>query len=143
MLSLYELRNNDFIRQCRKMTLDAPSGKHLTMRQIAEKAICGGAPRYYVTFDYAYRMLRKWRNGDFSDKCDDIRVRQWRELAAKTDELKSKNPGLTDYTALGRVLAFDTASRFFISPGYALRLIHRISRENDRCRHKRCRHYSH
>ena len=125
MLHLYQLRNNDFIRMCRKMTLDAPSTESLTVRRVVEKALDREAPRYYLTFDYAYRMLRRWRKGTVVGG-DTIRRKQWAELAAKVDALIAKNPALTDYTALGRVLAFDTASRFFISPGYALRLMQRI-----------------
>ncbi len=125
MLHLYQLRNNDFIRMCRKMTLDAPSTESLTVRRVVEKALDREAPRYYLTFDYAYRMLRRWRKGAVVGG-DTIRRKQWAELAAKVDALIAKNPALTDYTALGRVLAFDTASRFFISPGYALRLMQRI-----------------
>lgn len=144
MLHLYQLRNNDFIRLCRKMTLDAPSGEYLTERRVIEEALNREAPRYYVTFDYAYRMLRQWRKGVVVGG-DTIRQKQWAELAAKVDALIAENSALTDSTALGRVLAFDTASRFFISPGYALRLIQRIRQENRRCRHPhgRVRHKLH
>lgn len=143
MLQLYKLRNDDFIRRCRRMTLDAPAGKTQTMRQIVEKVINSEAPRYYVTFEHAYRMLRRWRKGAFAADYDPLKIALWKELADKSDALIKENPALCDYTALGRILAFDKASRFFISPNYAIRLMQKIIHENRRNRYNHLRHHSH
>ncbi len=132
MLELLKTRNRDFVARCRHIAADTD----LTQRQIVERVIAEGAPSYYVTFDYAYRRLRQWRSGRLPASTSAVRLQQWQEIASRIDEKKCRNPALTDYSALCHVLTSCKASRYFITPGYGLRLLHRLGAISP---HRRCR----
>lgn len=137
MLELIHTRNRDFVARCRILAADTD----LSQRQIVERAIAEGAPSYYVTFNYAYRRIRQWRSGSLPASTSPIRLRQWEEIASRIDDKKCRNPGMSDYTALCHVLASCRASRYFITPGYGLRLLHRLGAVSHHRRHKHRRIY--
>lgn len=140
MLNLKELRDSDFI-QCRQQVLRQwPHDLPLTVNAIAEATIAAGAPRYYVSHLHGMRMLCRLRRGEKVGEPGSAVASQWDEILAKVDDLRARNPWLTDDTALARVLAFERASRFFISPAYAVRLAQSITatrRNPARHRHHR------
>lgn len=137
MLNLKELRDSDFL-ECRQQVLRQwPHDLQLTVNAIAEATIAAGAPRYYVSHLHGMRMLCRLRRGERVGAPHSAVAAQWDEILAKVDDLRARNPWLTDDTALARVLAFERASRFFISPAYGVRLAQSITASR---RHHHHRH---
>lgn len=126
MFEAMKTRDRDFLKVCRRIR-ENQGGARLTMRQVAGKAVKTEAPGYYVTFDYAYRMLRLLRNGRISPDYNRIKIQQWEELRVKVDKVRKSYGIRDDATALGLVLAGGRASRFFISQAYGLRLLKNLN----------------
>lgn len=118
-------RNKDFLAVCKRI-VEESRGERLTSRRLVKRAIESNAPSYYVTFDYAYRMLRRMRNGTLPRDYNRIRKRQWEEIMMKVDRVKESYGMRDDATALGMVLAGGRASGFFISHEYGLKLYRKL-----------------
>lgn len=123
MLEYIEQRDRDFTARCRELRKGLRPGERVTRRELVERAIGGGAPCYYLTFDYAYRMLRDYRRGRLPPRYNRLKTQMLQELARKTDSYKQSTGCTADTEALSVVLARGAASRFFISPDYAIRLL--------------------
>lgn len=133
MLDLINLRNREFVERYNRLRdLALERRQPLKHSELVCDAILKGAPRYYTTFDYAYRMICLLRKGLIPPDYNPLRLAQWREIASKIDHIKDSLRIATDYKALSIVLSRSTASRFFISQPYAERLLHRLRRENRR-----------
>lgn len=131
MLDLIELRNREFLERYRRLRdLAATRRQPISQSGIIHETIMSGAPRYYTTFDYAYRMICLLRRGNLPLGYNDIRHAQWREISYKVDKMKSSLHINSDFKALALVLSRSTASRFFISQSYAGKLIQRLTKEN-------------
>ncbi|MBQ4291821.1 MAG: hypothetical protein II752_03685 [Muribaculaceae bacterium] len=99
----------------------------LRLAEIALEASLSPAPHYYLTFDYAYRQIRRMRRDPEALKGDSLKALQMREILDHVNRLKSASEGnLSDNDALTRVLASSKASRFFISEAYAVKLVRRL-----------------
>lgn len=125
MFESMETRDRDFLTVCRNIGRNC-NGERLTSCRLVKRAVETAAPGYYVTFDYAYRMLRLLRNGRIPAGYSRIKLQQWEEIRDKVDKVKTCYGMRDDATALGMVLAGGRASRFFISHDYALRLYRRL-----------------
>jgi hypothetical protein len=96
-------------------------GQNPPMSRVVNDAISTNAPSYYLTFDYARRLLSQYRRKQLPKKYRkrDMIV----EIARKVDRLMLQNPLLSESDALTMVLTSGNASRFFISESSARRLI--------------------
>lgn len=90
---------------------------------LVEKTIAGKAPRYYLTYDYARRMLSLYRKHRLPRNYNPHKRDMITEIAHKVDQLMAHRPGTTENDALALVLARGEASRFFLSPATARRII--------------------
>lgn len=116
-------RNRHFMDACR--TVIATATGPVTSGYIARKAAAMPAPGYYVSFDYALRVLRYMRRSGFIPREGKGAGALWRELCSKVTALQQRHR-IPDSEALSRVLADGKASSFFIRPATALRLYHRL-----------------
>lgn len=98
---------------------------------LINEAVESRAPGYYLTYDYARRLLSDFRHQRLRRKYNPLRRDMIREIAKKIDSMKRRHPDLSDQEALTMVLTSGNASRFFISPASARRII------NQKKSHKR------
>ncbi len=122
MLALIESRDRDFLNACRNIR-NKPEGSKLSLRRLATRASESYAPCYYVTFDYAHRMLRLLRKGKIPPNYNRIKLQQWEEIKGKVDRIRLRYGIKDDTSALGIVLARGYASRFFITPRQAVKIL--------------------
>lgn len=139
-------RDRDFLRVCRRL-LALTTRTDLTVAELAEMAADSPAPSYYLSFDYARRMLSERRRGVktvrnptpshtslLSPRRQSPAERRRAEIAAKVADLMVRSPGLKEADALTRVLA-GPASSFFLAPDTARRLFSHLRRPHRRPPH--------
>lgn len=119
---LTALRNRHFMDACRRV-MKADNG-HLTSAIIAQQAAMTRAPHYYISFNYALRILRRMRRG-YAHRTGNEAGAMWREIDERVFNLEHRHH-ISDSEALARVLAEGNASSFFLRPATALRLYHRL-----------------
>lgn len=122
MLDLIESRDRDFLNTCLSIR-NKPEGFNLPLHLLATRASESCAPCYYVTFDYAHRMLRLLRKGKIPPKYSRMKLQQWEEIKEKVDRIRLRYGIKDDASALGIVLARGCASRFFITPRQAVKIL--------------------
>lgn len=131
MLDAIKQRDRDLVSRYRAVCDRLQPGERADRRALAQRAVMGGAPCYYVTYDYAYRMLRALRRGRLPPGYPRLKLNMWQEIAGKTDRYKQSVGIKSDAEALSVVLARNTASRFFVSIEYALRILDKINYEKE------------
>lgn len=126
MLDLIEERNRDFMKATAAVLrrLRRAGLKRVSLKQLSEIAAAEEAPRYYVTEEYAMRVLSVIRRGK---NClpGGRRGAMFRELNEKVRQME-ESKGLSMRHALYFVLEYSKASSFFISEPTAVRLAQRI-----------------
>lgn len=105
------------VKQCKKQ------GGKSTSATIIEQTINSEAPGYYITYDYALRLLRQYRRRKLPRNYSTLKRDMITEIARKVNKLMESQQGYTEGEALAMVLAGGNASRFFISPISARRII--------------------
>ena len=105
------------VKQCKKQ------GVKSTPTTIIEQTINSEAPGYYITYDYALRLLRQYRHRKLPRNYSALKRDMVIEIARKVNKLMELQQGYTEGEALAMVLASGNASRFFISPISARRII--------------------
>lgn len=119
-------RDHDLLVSARRLIDGREAGTPIRIHDLAVAAINTTAPHYYLTFDYAYRHLRRYRRDSSLFGGDSLRAVQMREIISKVDAMKARADTITDHVALMRVLADSRASRFFLSEAYAVKLIRKL-----------------
>ena len=124
MLEESKIRKRD-IKKCynRIVKQYKKQGQNPPKSTIVNDAISTKAPSYYLTFDYARRLLSQYRRKQLPQKYRRLRHDMIEEIARKVDRLTQQNPSLSESDALTMVLTSGNASRFFISESSARRLI--------------------
>ncbi|MCM1484220.1 MAG: hypothetical protein NC043_07775 [Muribaculaceae bacterium] len=125
--SYQRMRDADFMRVMQQEI--ALTDGRLTQAQAAERAVTHPAPSYYVGMPYALRVLRHIRRTGVMPWHGTGHGRRWVEIVRRVDAIRLRH-GVSDPEALARVLAEGHASSFFIEPGTALRLYHRLRRRH-------------
>lgn len=122
-------RDKDFIEACQSVLSHCSCDSRPCMRAIVASAIASPAPSYYVSPDYAFRIMSSYLN---HGKLPSRRLARemWLEIASKVTRLRRENPSIPLIKAVTEVTANEHASRFFISDGYALRLLQRRNRSS-------------
>lgn len=124
MLEESKIRKHD-IKKCYEKIVKQYKkyGKTPSMSTLVEKTITTKAPSYYITYDYARRLLSLHRRNRLPRHYRNLRRRMIDEIAHKVDQLIQRRVSLSENDALTMVLATGNASRFFISATSARRLI--------------------
>lgn len=110
---------NKIVKQCEKQ------GVTPTSTNIIEQTINSEAPGYYITYDYARRLLRQYRRRKLPRNYNALKRDMVTEIARKVNKLMESQQDYTESEALAMVLASGGASRFFISPISARRIINK------------------
>lgn len=124
MLEESKIRKRD-IRKCYNKIVKQYKkyGKIPSISTLIEKTITTKAPSYYITYNYARRLLSLHRRNLLPRHYRNLRRQMIDEIAHKVDCLIQKRASLSETDALTMVLATGNASRFFISTSSARRLI--------------------
>lgn len=110
-MDMIERRNRDLLRAAR--AIYAASPVPMSQQELAAQAARSQAPCYYVTYDYALRVLSRMRRGGRPDG-DELRQRMYAEMEAKAAEIQRRRPQATLGQAVASVLAECRASAFFV-----------------------------
>lgn len=119
-------RDEAFLRQCRRI-LDQADGP-LTMAEVALKAACSEAPRFFLDPEYAWRRLKYWRNKGL----DTIRAGSASEVFIELDRRVNRLAvrfNLPQRLCLERVLEQERAPSYYLTPTAARSLYYRILKE--------------
>lgn len=126
MLEESQMRKNDFKKQFKKtMQKYYKLDSSPPLSQLVEETVMSNAPSYYIGYGYARRMLSLYRKGKLPTNYNKLRRLMIAEIARKIDRINRKKGTHSEGKALIKVLAEGKASRFFISPTSAMRLIYR------------------
>ena len=122
MLEDLALRNNDFKRRYREISAKFRSRLYNT-KTLLTKTVMSTAPSYYISYDYARRLLSLYRRNKLPKSYNPLRHMMIAEIASRVDAIKTSKTSHAEGRALVRVLARGNASRFFITIPTAMRLI--------------------
>ncbi len=124
-------RDRDFVNAYRRELRRAwERGEEVEAGEVLRRAIEGGAPGFYIGFDYARRgvsdRLRRRLRSRHRDWMG-VKRSLWEDLAERVEaELVSAHGRLRMSEALARVLAEGNAPRFYIGPRTARRILLRM-----------------
>lgn len=138
MLEYVKERDRDFMESCRraKRELLASDGE-IDVMSVIRRAIYGGAPSYYVGFERAERMLRRYESGRMPSTARTEKTLMWSELSERVGDHMRRHRLRRRGSAIAMVLAEGNAGRYFISETYALRLYYRLQHDSHRRRRRR------
>ncbi len=120
-------RNSDFLAATRQVIAamkTTPGNDEMTWGEISRQAALRPAPTYYVTYEYALRVIRVLRHGRMGLRRD-RRREMFEEINRKVTAVQNAT-GTSLPSALDYVLKNCPASQFFISPATAVRLTQKI-----------------
>lgn len=125
MIENYSAKKIDF-RKCYQMTQQrhAMMGKRVSITAMVNETINGKAPGYYITFDYARRLLSLYRRGRLPKGLSRLRCELIAELNQRVEQLNLGTNSHAVGDALSKVLAKGNASRFFITTATARRFLY-------------------
>ncbi|MDE6125741.1 MAG: hypothetical protein K2G30_02170 [Muribaculaceae bacterium] len=125
MLNESDRRNRDFLRAVRREAArSCGEGRPLTVREAVSLAVASPAPSYYVTTDYAWRVLRgadtprRLRRGR--------REAMWEALRKRYEAELSRREGEDPYAVLDDLLRHGGAPGFFISEARGVSLYFKL-----------------
>ena len=114
-------RDRDFLNLCRHVVRN--SREPLSEAELVNRVIHGPAPGYYVDYDYALHIVP--RIGRMSREEASRRSHgRWLEIYDRACEALAEGNAASMTAAIALVLARGMASRFFISEGTALNILH-------------------
>ncbi len=112
-------RDHDFLMSCRRVMKTMASDKPIRVSDVSAAAVSTGVTGYYMTYDYALRMIRYVKA--HPDKASGLRKRQmWEELAAQVERVMASQ-GVNQRDALARVMADGTIRGYQLAPSTAVR----------------------
>lgn len=120
------VRNRDFVDAVRRQVELCGDGRLPALEEVIRRAIDGGAPHYYMSYETALRRTRELRHkGRTRLKEGSSRARRmWEEFFIRVETLLEGCPGMEIGIAVTRVLAAEPASGFFISVRQGLQIYH-------------------
>ena len=128
-------RDRDFVNAYRRELRRAwERGEQLEATEVVRRAIEGGAPGFYIGFDYARRgvsdRLRRRLRSRHREWMP-VKRALWEDLAERVEaEMVSGRGRLRMSEALARVLAEGNAPRFYMGPRTARRILLRMNGKN-------------
>lgn len=109
----------DFYRTCRQVLAADRTGM-MTEAGMVRRALEKEAPRYYVTEEYAQKVVHRVMRGRAEVGGSGPKCEQWREIMRKVCEMRARL-GVSIEEAVWRVIE-SKASSYFVSEGQAYRL---------------------
>lgn len=139
MLNDVNRRDRDFLRAVRRETARSlASGVELTTREAVGRALTSPAPSFYLTTEYAWRVLRG--QGEPRRLRRSSREAMWEALRERYREALGRHPGEDPYAVLDRLLREEQAPGFFISEARALSLYFKLLTTNRNGNQSELRH---
>lgn len=121
-------RDHDFLMSCRRVIKTMAADRPIRVAEVSAAAAATGLTGYYMTFDYALRMIRYVRA--HPDRATTLRKRSlWEQLAVSVDGMMAST-GLSQRDALARVMADGTHRGYQIAPSTALRKFFTLRKRN-------------
>lgn len=112
-------RDHDFLMSCRRVMKTMAADRPIRVAEVSAAAVTTGLTGYYMTFDYALRMIRYVRA--HPDRAASLRKRaMWLQLASSVDCVVASS-GLSQRDALARVMADGTLHGYQIALSTAIR----------------------
>lgn len=125
MLNDVNRRDRDFLRAVRREAAGSRvQGRPMTVCQAVRRAVSSPAPSYYVTTDYAWRVLRG--GGAPRRRGRPARAAMWEDLRRRFEEELSLRPAADAYAVLDELLSRGGAPRFFISESRGVSLYFKL-----------------
>ncbi len=125
MLEESSARQRDFNRCYKRVVkLHKLQGNMPSASVLMNETITGKAPGYYITFNHARRLLSLHRRNKLPKNFRKLRREMICEIAQKVDRIMQMHQSFSESDALAMVLSRSNASRFFITPASARRLIY-------------------
>lgn len=112
-------RDRDFLAACRRY-IARSSRTDLTVSEVTAAVAAEPAPAYYLTYEYALRILRE-KPADTGRGTAAAIIRRRRELTERFNAYMAANPSADPRDAVMTILE-STASSYFISPETARRI---------------------
>ncbi|MCF0218881.1 MAG: hypothetical protein HUK14_03790 [Muribaculaceae bacterium] len=106
-------RNRDLIKAIRR-EIAASRGQQINIKEVLDRAIHGGAPRFYLDYETAIDGIRRYFNSGIIP-ARGLRRGQWQEFAGLVRKRMDEVPNLKLSAAVGYVLLECPASGFFLS----------------------------
>lgn len=98
-------------------------GKALPFGRLVDLTLESAAPGYYLSANYAIRMMSLYRRSMLPLSTSDLKRQMWDEINCRVDSVM-RHYRLNDLaTAVRYVLAIGDASRFFVSRNTARRVL--------------------
>lgn len=119
--SMRNERNADLLKLCRQIVADS-SGEAPMLLQLADRLAKCKAPRYYVGYDYAHRIIHQMANGIRRHWKSSYVERQWQSLFDDVMQIRQRT-NCTVSDALTMALVDLPAPSFFLSPYTIYRII--------------------
>ena len=110
---IYE-RNRDLIKAIKREIAASSSAQQIKINEVLDRAIHGGAPRFYLDYDTAVDGVRRLFNSGTA-RARGQRQGQWQEFAALVRKRMDEVPNLKLQAAVSYVLLECPASGFFLS----------------------------
>lgn len=114
-------RNFDLVKECRRL-IDRNGPTPISAEKIAKEIARGPAPRYYIEYDYALRVLSQLSRGVKIEWKSPYVEKQWQSLLDDVNRVRHRYHYSMGY-ALAKVLAEYPAPSYFISPSTIYRVI--------------------
>lgn len=119
--SMRNERNADLLKICRQMVA-AGSGESPTLIELADRLAKCKAPRYYVGYEYAHRIIHQIANGEKPRWKSPYIEAQWQSLFDDVMQIRQRT-NCTISDALTMALVDLPAPSFFLSPYTIYRII--------------------
>ncbi len=122
---VFRMQRDLDMRIAARKIMNRHRGEDLPFGRLVDLTLESAAPGYYLSADYAVRMLSQYRRGLLPESTGELKVLMWRELSGRVDDVM-RHYRIGDLaTAVRYVLALGDASRFFVSRDVATRILAR------------------
>ncbi|MDD2961142.1 MAG: hypothetical protein PHR45_03550 [Muribaculaceae bacterium] len=105
------------------------SNRRFTKRELIEYVLTTGKPRYHIGFEYALRVISEILRNKAPLKKTTLNRAMWSEIIDKVKQMQTKHKNMSFSDALCEVLAFERATRYYITTDYAKLIIHRMNED--------------
>ena len=115
-------RSGDLIAALMRLWRSLNGERPVSVDFVADEALRIPAGRFYVSRNYAYKMLLNRRHGRIPAREKPHRRAMWDEMEHALADRLSAAPGESEWEALDWVISNYRPSSFFIAPSYARRI---------------------
>lgn len=101
---------------------------NVTMDDAVDGALKSLAPRFFVSYDAAYRNVSLHLRGVVGKTTG--RQKLYAEMARRVKTLMEQNPGMRYHVALNKVMDESAAPGLYLTPAYMKRLFYKLQKNN-------------